>query len=171
MDYLKGKVTPFQKIWHQWKSLKNVPLRKKWFVGYDLDGNTYWEFSNYNNPQGKLRRIVEYREKKGNFTDYKLPPMWLQWLRHTRPERPTLQNLLAEQQRQQAMKILAQRADERWKQESVLEEDKRIMNERMRNVHDVIGEQKSEDVRNKSPYQIPNKEESPIKEANVKPRR
>lgn len=169
MDLLKGKITPFQKIWHQWKSLKNVPFRKKWFVGYDLDGNTYWEFSNYNNPRGRLRRIVEYREKKSNFTDYKLPPMWLQWLRHTRPQMPTLQQLLAEEQRQQVMKILAQRADNKWKQESVVEEDKRIMSEKMKNVHQVIESQNGSEQKPKSQYQV--EEESPIQAAKIQPRR
>lgn len=170
IDPLKNKVTPFQRLWHRWKSLKSVPFRKKWFVGYDLDGNTYWEFSNVNNPVGRLRRIVQYREKKGNFTDYKLPPMWLQWLRHTRRESPSLFHLIAEEQRQEAMKILAQRADERWKKESMIENDKRIMAERMRNVHQAVGASESDDKKEKRP-QLKVEEESPIQEAKIQPRR
>lgn len=171
MDPLKNKVTPFQRLWHQWKSLRNVPFRKKWFVGYDLDGNSYWEFSNVNNPVGRLRRIVQYRVRKGNFTDYKLPPMWLQWLRHTRRESPSLFQLIAEEQRQEAMKILAQRADERWKKESVIENDKRIMNERMKNVHAAVGGEENDLEKKKNKQQFKVEEESPIQAAKIQPRR
>ncbi|CCH46293.1 hypothetical protein BN7_5885 [Wickerhamomyces ciferrii] len=175
MDPLKGKITPFQRLWHQWKSLRNVPFRKKWFVGYDLDANTYWEFSNANNPVGRLRRIVEYHEKGKNFTDYKIPPRWIQWLRHTRYDYPSLQTLIAEEQRQEAMKILASRADERWKQESVLEENKRILNERVRSANQAIGrspdEQFEQNTNERQQNLLRVEEESPIESANIQPRR
>ena len=82
---------------------------------------------------------------------------------------PTLQQLLAEEQRQQVMKILAQRADNKWKQESVVEEDKRIMSEKMKNVHQVIESHSGSEQKQKSPYQV--EEESPIQAAKIQPRR
>ncbi|CAN6664920.1 hypothetical protein TRVA0_036S00936 [Trichomonascus vanleenenianus] len=113
-DFLKGKVTPLKQMYHKWRALKSVPFRKKWFIGYDLDGNTFWEFQNYNDPL-RMRRIVEYKAKNLNYVDYKIPPQWHQWLRHNRPASPTLEELAADKIRQDALKGLIREADERWK--------------------------------------------------------
>lgn len=75
MEHIKGRVGPIKRIYHKWKALRTVPFRKKFFVGYDLDGNTFWEFHDPNNPT-RLRRIVEYRVKNLPFVDYKLPRMY-----------------------------------------------------------------------------------------------
>lgn len=40
--------------------------------------------------------------------------MWLQWLRHTRSEAPTLEEQEADAQRQVELKQLVQLADDRW---------------------------------------------------------
>lgn len=114
-DLIKGKVSPWKQMVHKWRSARNVPLRTKFFVGYDLDGNTFWEFQNYNDP-ARMRRIVEYRNPKLNYVDYKLPPQWVQWLRHNRPSHPTLQELYADQVRQENLKGLIREADQRWKE-------------------------------------------------------
>lgn len=114
MEHIQGKVTPFRQAYLRWRSLRNVPFRKKFFIGYDLDGNTYWEFHNDNNPL-RPRRIVEYRENKGNWVDYKMPPQWMQWLRFTRPHYPTLQELYADKVRQEILKLKVKAAEERWK--------------------------------------------------------
>lgn len=114
MEHIKGKVTPFRQAYLRWCALRNVPFRKKFFVGYDLDGNTYWEFYNENNPL-RPRRIVEYRETLGNWVDYKMPPQWMQWLRFTRPHYPTLEELHADKVRQEVLKLKVKAAEERWK--------------------------------------------------------
>ncbi|KAF5103013.1 hypothetical protein D0Z03_000303 [Geotrichum reessii] len=114
MDHLKGKVTPFRQAYLQWRSLRNVPFRKKFFVGYDLDGNTYWEFFNPNNPE-RARRIVEYRDTKLNWVDYEAPPQWLQWLRYARPHYPTLEELYNDQVRQMQIKQRVREAEARWR--------------------------------------------------------
>lgn len=111
---IRRKVSPLRQLYHKWRALRNVPFRKKYFVGYDLDGNTFWEFRNYNDP-ARMRRIVEYRIPNLAYVDYKLPPQWIQWLRHNRPTTPTVPELLADFQRQQALKGLVQQAEERWK--------------------------------------------------------
>lgn len=59
--------------------MRNVPFRTKFFVGYDLDGNTYWEFKNHNDPY-KLRRIVEYRIPRLNLIDYKIVRTLVLWM-------------------------------------------------------------------------------------------
>jgi hypothetical protein len=70
-DPLRGKVSPLKQWWHKWQAARNVPFRKKFFVGYDLDGNTYWEFKNHNDPY-RMRRIVEYRLPRLNLIDHKI---------------------------------------------------------------------------------------------------
>lgn len=72
MEHLKDKVSPLRQMYFKWRSLRNVPFRKKFFIGYDLDGNTYWEFYNENNPY-KARRIIDYRVQTKNWSDYKMP--------------------------------------------------------------------------------------------------
>jgi NADH dehydrogenase [ubiquinone] 1 alpha subcomplex assembly factor 2 len=114
MDHLKGKVTPFRQAYLQWRSLRNVPFRKKFFIGYDLDGNTYWEFFNPNNPD-RARRIVEYRDTKLNWVDYEAPPQWVQWLRYARPHHPSLDELYGDKVRQMQIKEKVRQAEARWR--------------------------------------------------------
>lgn len=120
MDPLKNKYTPFQRLMHQWKARRDIPFRKKFFIGYDLHGNTYWEFTVDGNMQ-RLRRKTEPFKPQLFKADYfsTIPPQWLQWLRRTRPNAPTLEELINDQVRQQKIKILADQADEKWHFEKV----------------------------------------------------
>lgn len=115
MDILKGKVTPFRQAIHRWRARRDVPFRSKFFVGYDLEGNTYWELKNHNNP-GRMRRIIEPRDTSLSLCDYKLAPQWMQWLRFARPTSPTLDELIGDQMRQARLKGLVAAADQRWKE-------------------------------------------------------
>ncbi|PVH99543.1 hypothetical protein DM02DRAFT_614961 [Periconia macrospinosa] len=81
-------------------------------LGYDLEGNTYWEFKDNLNAN-RFRRIVEY-SRKTHFSDVNVPPQWMQWLRHTRYEPPSIADQKAEVYRQERMKVLAAQADARW---------------------------------------------------------
>ncbi|KAM3444793.1 hypothetical protein NHJ13734_001143, partial [Beauveria thailandica] len=36
-------IGPIGQAWLRWKSLR-LPWRKRFLVGFDLQGNTYWEF-------------------------------------------------------------------------------------------------------------------------------
>lgn len=101
-------------LWHRWKSLRNIPFRRKWFVGYDLDGNTYWEFRDHNNP-GRLRRQIAHNRPYFLFGKYNVHPMWMQWLQFTRHRAPTLVDLVNDAKRLQRIRILAQHADAKWK--------------------------------------------------------
>ncbi|KAM5433881.1 hypothetical protein MferCBS31731_006888 [Microsporum ferrugineum] len=104
-------MSPINSLWFKWKSLK-LPWRKMFLVGNDLAGNTYWEFKDSLKP-GRFRRIVK-ASPKIHYADVKVSPQWHQWLRYVRPEPPTIEEQRNELLRQERMKYLAQRADERW---------------------------------------------------------
>ncbi|KAK2871579.1 hypothetical protein FQN49_003045 [Arthroderma sp. PD_2] len=104
-------MSPINSLWFKWKSLK-FPWRKMFLVGNDLSGNTYWEFKDSLNP-GRFRRIVK-ASPKIHYADVKVSPQWHQWLRYVRPEAPTIEEQQNELLRQEQMKYLARRADERW---------------------------------------------------------
>lgn len=92
-----------------------MPFKSKYFVGYDLDGNSYWEFKNVNNP-GRYRRIVEPVNPDLSLVDHKIPPQWMQWLRFTRPNHPSLQELLADKQRQELLQAKIAAYEAKWKE-------------------------------------------------------
>lgn len=115
MDPIASKYPYWKRILHQFQKRRDIPFRRKFFVGYDLHGNTYWEFTIDGNMQ-RLRRKLEPYDVQLFKADYfeTVPPQWLQWLRRTRYEAPTLQELINDQLRQQRIKILAQQADQKW---------------------------------------------------------
>lgn len=108
----------YRRILHRFQARRDVPFRRKFFVGYDLHGNTYWEFSIDGNMQ-RLRRKLEPFQQLLFKVDYfeTVPPQWLQWLRRAREHPPTVEELVADQQRQLKMRLLAQQADEKWRLE------------------------------------------------------
>ncbi|KAK7521991.1 uncharacterized protein IWZ02DRAFT_441793 [Phyllosticta citriasiana] len=97
--------------WYKWKALE-LPWRKKVLRGFDLAGNTFWEFKDAHNTQ-RWRRIIQY-SRKTHLSEVKVPPVWMQWLRHTRAHAPTIHEQRMEQSRQLRMKQLAAEADKRW---------------------------------------------------------
>ncbi|KAI1325159.1 hypothetical protein F5Y16DRAFT_401620 [Xylariaceae sp. FL0255] len=118
----------FRKAWLQWKALR-LPWRKRFLVGLDLQGNTYWEFrlargdqppplsatsnKNLSQTQTPFRRLVHY-PRSTHYSEVKVPPAWHQWLRYQREFPPTIQEQTAEVQRQERIKVLAAEADARW---------------------------------------------------------
>lgn len=128
MDPLKNKYTYFQRLKHQFQARRDIPFRKKFFIGYDLNGNTYWEFTIDGNMQRLRRKMDPYKPllfKADYFAT--VPPQWLQWLRRTRNVGPTLEELINDQVRQAKLKVLAKQADERWVQEKYrLEEEQKF---------------------------------------------
>lgn len=120
MDPLAGKYTYFQRLLHRFKARRDIPFRRKFFVGYDLSGNTYWEFTIDGNMH-RLRRKLEPYEPKLFKADYfnDVPPQWIMWLRRTRKDPPSLEELMGDQARQHRIKVLAQQADDRWHNEKL----------------------------------------------------
>ncbi|KAF7729839.1 hypothetical protein EC973_003573 [Apophysomyces ossiformis] len=92
------------------------PWKKHVLVGIDLDGNEYWEMPN---PLGgREKRWVEMREEPdyANFRQDQIPVQWQSWLRHTRFEAPTIQDLIADERRKALIQERAHRLDIEWQQ-------------------------------------------------------
>ncbi|ROW17658.1 hypothetical protein VPNG_00602 [Cytospora leucostoma] len=110
------QISPLLRTWYKWKALR-LPWRKRFLIGLDLDGNTYWEFRDLrgdpNDPAVRWRRIVEY-PRNTHYGEVKVPPQWHQWLRYTRQQPPSIQEQHAEVRRQHQIKYLAAEADARW---------------------------------------------------------
>lgn len=85
---------------------------KPLFLGLDLHGNQFYELYSPTSPT-RPRRIVQYANSI-HPGDVALTPAWLQWLRHTRPEAPSIPDQQYEVQRQSQLKQLAAAADARW---------------------------------------------------------
>ncbi|KAI0379566.1 hypothetical protein F5Y04DRAFT_271870 [Hypomontagnella monticulosa] len=113
------QIGPIRKVWYQWKALR-LPWRKRFLVGLDLQGNTYWEFrlvrpsaQSPSDPDSRLRRIVHY-PRSTPYDEVIVPPAWHQWLRYQRPTPPTIAEQRAEEARRERAKQLAAEADARW---------------------------------------------------------
>lgn len=185
MDPLKGKYTHWQRLVHRYKARRDIPFRKQFFVGYDLHGNTYWEFTIDGNMQRLRRKLEPYKQLLFK-SDYlsSIPPQWLQWLRRTRDEVPTLEELINDQVRQQKIKVLAQHADAKWTAEKVrLEQEQHLKLqqelERAKLEDEVyVKENKEKTEENKMIEEISDpwkqadksRDENPVKSAFVKPR-
>ncbi|TVY40290.1 NADH-ubiquinone oxidoreductase assembly factor [Lachnellula occidentalis] len=107
-------LSPVKQAWYRWKSLRWVPGRKKFLVGLDLHGNTFWEFRDtLSSHQHRMRRIVQYPSST-QYSDVDIPPQWHQWLRHTRADAPSLTEQSQDLVRRRNLKVLAAAADARW---------------------------------------------------------
>lgn len=128
MESIATKYPYWKRVLHKFQARRDIPFRKKFFMGYDLSGNTYWEFTIDGN-MGRLRRKLEPFQQSIFKVDHfeSVPPQWHQWLRRTRHDAPSLQELIDDQMRQQKMKILAQHADQKWQNEKLrLENESRM---------------------------------------------
>ncbi|KAK6457042.1 uncharacterized protein RJT20DRAFT_36698 [Scheffersomyces xylosifermentans] len=127
-DPLAHKYSHWKRLIHKFQARRDIPFRRRFFIGYDLHGNTYWEFTIDGNMH-RLRRKMEPYQQQLFKADYftTVPPQWLQWLRRTRNVPPTLQELISDQVRQSNMKILAQQADAKWYNEKLrLEQEQQL---------------------------------------------
>ncbi|KAI0078377.1 hypothetical protein K474DRAFT_1706590 [Panus rudis PR-1116 ss-1] len=76
-------------------------------VGRDLEGNRYFE---YPSPHGygRTKRVVKYRSDYDMWTyiasGKRLPVQWTSWLSHTRSHPPTIEELLADLERQRRIR-------------------------------------------------------------------
>jgi NADH dehydrogenase [ubiquinone] 1 alpha subcomplex assembly factor 2 len=64
-----------------------------------------------------MRRIVNYTGSV-HHSDVKVSPQWIQWLRHTRKEAPSIAEQSQDVVRQEQLKILAAQADQRWNEKA-----------------------------------------------------
>ncbi|OCF75730.1 hypothetical protein I204_03022 [Kwoniella mangroviensis CBS 8886] len=92
-------------------------FRPKGLIGYDLQGNKYFEIPNP--AGGRMKRFVQYKKNRDlaeySRAELRPPVQWRAWLSHTRVEPPTLQELEYDYSRQQGLqpKIAAIEARER----------------------------------------------------------
>ncbi|WWC63652.1 uncharacterized protein I303_106257 [Kwoniella dejecticola CBS 10117] len=92
-------------------------FRPKGLIGYDLQGNKYFEIPNP--AGGRMKRFVQYKKNRDlaeySRSELKPPVQWRAWLSHTRVEPPTLEELEFDHSRQQDLqpKIAAIEARER----------------------------------------------------------
>lgn len=125
-------IGPIAQAWYKWKALR-LPWRKRFLMGkfvkpafgsegrnlhhtgYDLEGNTYWEFRLTRGAGGneRWRRIVNY-PRSTHLSEVKVSPLWHQWLRYTRQDPPSVSEQQGDVVRQARMKTLAAQADARW---------------------------------------------------------
>ena len=98
--------------------------KARYIVGHDLAGNTYLELPSLTGSTDPrhTRRMIQWKENKyaGDYDQRSLPVQWTMWLRHTRREAPSIQELELDLQRQQITqhnaRILAIKDDE-WRQQ------------------------------------------------------
>ncbi|KAF5017166.1 hypothetical protein F66182_10934 [Fusarium sp. NRRL 66182] len=109
-----NQIGPITRVWYKWKALR-LPWRKRFLVGYDLQGNTYWEFRLTRGAESneRWRRIVNY-PRSAHLSSVKVSPQWHQWLRHTRQEPPSIEEQQGDVMRRARMQKLAAEADARW---------------------------------------------------------
>ncbi|KAI0480150.1 hypothetical protein GGR56DRAFT_255558 [Xylariaceae sp. FL0804] len=122
-----NQIGPIRQAWYKWKALR-LPWRKRFLVGLDLSGNTYWEFRLVRPPRdanpvhpgngrdaedARWRRIVQY-PRSAHLSDVAVPPAWHQWLRHRRAAPPSLAEQRADVARRDRARALAAEADARW---------------------------------------------------------
>ncbi|KAK8048279.1 hypothetical protein PG994_010009 [Apiospora phragmitis] len=104
------------RAWFRWKSLR-LPWRKRFLVGSDLQGNTYWSRRLPRLPvlgdDTRWRRIVKY-PRSTHYSVVQVSPQWHQWLRYQRAEPPSLAEQQLDVVRRERMKVLAAEADARW---------------------------------------------------------
>ncbi|KAK6530797.1 hypothetical protein TWF281_007634 [Arthrobotrys megalospora] len=113
--YILPTTKPFKHLWLRWKAIR-FPWRRRYFIGMDLEGNTFWEFRD-RLVAYRPRRIMDFRggvHSLANYSEFKVDPQWHQWLRATRVEPPSIQELEDEVTRRAIMVERARLADERW---------------------------------------------------------
>lgn len=77
--------------------------KAKYIVGHDLAGNAYLELPSLSGSLDPrhTRRSIQWKEKKelGDYDQRSIPVQWVMWLRHTRREAPTIQELVRDHER------------------------------------------------------------------------
>ncbi|KAH9817136.1 hypothetical protein DFH28DRAFT_1124537 [Melampsora americana] len=81
--------------------------KEKYFVGYDLVGNRYYQHPSPVGGPSRPKRRVEFKAIGDDHTLYhpnRLPPQWAAWLSFTRTVEPTIEELQADYLRQEVLR-------------------------------------------------------------------
>ena len=104
-----SRVSVWKQLYYKWRGLKGVPLRKKFFVGYDLDANTYWEYFQDGKHLRPRRMVEPYEPQKLIFNYFdKVPIQWAQWLKFSRKTPPSIFDILQDEERVRKLQIMSQ---------------------------------------------------------------
>ncbi|CAG8721336.1 11193_t:CDS:2, partial [Acaulospora morrowiae] len=100
------------KIWRQ----ARLPWRSRMFIGIDLSGNEYYETVEAIN--GRKKRMVEMKEEKplSEYNTDDVPVQWQSWLRHTRLDPPTIEEVTLANKRRELIIQRAKALDREWEE-------------------------------------------------------
>ncbi|SPO23872.1 related to Mimitin, mitochondrial precursor [Ustilago trichophora] len=77
--------------------------KARYIVGQDLAGNSYLELPSLSGSLDPrhTRRSIQWKEKKelGDYDQRSIPVQWVMWLRHTRREPPSIEELVRDRER------------------------------------------------------------------------
>ena len=77
--------------------------KARYIVGHDLAGNSYLELPSLSGSLDPrhTRRSIQWKDKRelGDYDQRSIPVQWVMWLRHTRREAPTIQELVRDRER------------------------------------------------------------------------
>ncbi|KAI9100621.1 hypothetical protein DFS34DRAFT_615252 [Phlyctochytrium arcticum] len=118
----------FRQLVRTWKTM-DLPWRSQKLAGTDLIGNMYFEGPPLRAGTDRTRRIIEYFDGRTEYSEYDptlIPPQWSAWLRHSRIDAPTLEELAAfERQRLETQRRAAE-IDRAWAERKLqIEQEKR----------------------------------------------
>lgn len=75
----------------------------RYIVGHDLAGNSYLELPSLSGSLDPrhTRRSIQWKEKMelGDYDQRSIPVQWVMWLRHTRREAPSIEELVRDRER------------------------------------------------------------------------
>lgn len=116
-SYTLRTLSPLQRLYYRFRTYR-FPWRKRFFIGQDLSGNTYWELRDRLHPS-RPRRIVEFAAQKGLSPRDLMAlgvssPQWHQWLRNLRSEPPSIEELVSDERRREGVRDRARKVEERW---------------------------------------------------------
>ncbi|ORX98837.1 hypothetical protein K493DRAFT_313463 [Basidiobolus meristosporus CBS 931.73] len=100
----------------RWKTIR-FPWRRRILVGVDQYGNQYYETTKPDPEKGYCRRKVEpIAEDVLSYNTSKIPVQWHSWLRYTRVDPPTVEEILLAEKKIAQTVQRAHILDQKWQQ-------------------------------------------------------
>ncbi|CAB4376110.1 hypothetical protein RhiirA5_267315 [Rhizophagus irregularis] len=106
----------FSRFITTWKHAR-FPWRTRFYVGSDHLGNDYYESTRKIN--GRTKRMVEIKGKQDDIFDFfsnEIPVQWNSWLRHTRYDSPTIEEIVLANKRRDLIIERAKKLDQEYEE-------------------------------------------------------